>query len=110
VPGLRARTGAGATGADDIVDSRWIVIRRHWNALRVGDHVLVHEDTDRELAVVPGRVVAVRPADGCNELEIRIKPVGARSTIVHPRRLEVHLDELEPDRHCWRCNIPATTV
>lgn len=84
------------------------MIRQEWNALRVGDHVLVHEETGGPLPIVPGRVVEVHAARGTNDIAIRIKPVGSRPTVVHPRRLAVHLEELDPDRHCWRCDTYAS--
>jgi hypothetical protein len=86
------------------------LIRREWNALLVGDHVLVHEESDLGLPLVPGRVVEVESASGTNEVGIRIKPFKGRSTVVHPKRLEVHLEELDPERHCWRCDTHARAV
>ena len=85
------------------------MIRRHWNALRVGDHVLVHDGADSRLPLAPGRVVEVEHAPGANEIAIRIAPARGRSRIVHPRRLTVHAEELDPDRHCWRCDTHART-
>lgn len=85
------------------------MIRDDWNALQVGDHVLVHDATDGGAPVVPGRVVKVRADQRINDIAIRIKPAGRRHTIVHPRRLAVHLEELDPDRRCWRCDAHAAT-
>lgn len=83
------------------------MIRQEWNALQVGDHVFVHEDTDRNLAAVPGRVVVVDFAEGSNDVSIRISPVRGKPMVVRPRRLAVHLEELDPDRRCWRCDTHA---
>lgn len=86
------------------------MIRQEWNALEVGDHVLVHEDSGLDLPALPGRVVDVEVAEGSNVLAIRISPVRGKPMVVHPRRLAVHLEELDPDRRCWRCDTHARTV
>jgi hypothetical protein len=82
------------------------MIRLQWNALRVGDHVLVHDEDDTEMALVPGRVTMIQTAQGSNDVAIRLSGRGA-SKIVHPRRLAVHLDEFDPDSHCWRCDLQS---
>jgi hypothetical protein len=81
--------------------------RQEWNALLVGDHVLVHEDSDRDLPAIPGRVVVVDAAEGSNDIAIRISPVRGKPMVVRPKRLAVHLEELDPDRRCWRCDAHA---
>jgi hypothetical protein len=86
------------------------VTRREWNALRVGDHVLVHDDSDEEQPIVPGRVITVEPAPGTNDVGIRISPARGRSKVAHPRRFAVHPEELDPDRHCWRCDTHARSA
>ncbi len=83
------------------------MIRQEWNALQVGDHVFVHEDDEHHLAAVPGRVVVVDVADGSNDVSIRISPTRGKAVVVRPRRLAVHLEELDPDRRCWRCDTHA---
>jgi hypothetical protein len=83
------------------------MIRQEWNSLQVGDHVFVHEDTEANLAAVPGRVVVVDFAEGSNDVSIRISPARGKATVVRPRRLAVHLEELDPDRRCWRCDTHA---
>lgn len=83
------------------------MIRQEWNALQVGDHVFVHEDNDHNLAAVPGRVVVVEFAEGSNDVSIRISTGRGQATVVRPRRLAVHLEELDPDRRCWRCDTHA---
>ena len=39
-----------------------------WNALQVGDRVLVHDDTDISLRLQPGIVAMVQTARGSNDL------------------------------------------
>ena len=86
------------------------MIRQEWNALEVGDHVLVHDDRDHDQPATPGRVVEVEVAAGSNVLAIRISPVRGKPMVVQPRRLAVHLEELDPDRRCWRCDSHARSV
>lgn len=85
------------------------MIRSEWNALRVGDHVLVHDEADPAMPMVAGRVVTVRAASGSNDVAIRIRSGRGRSRIAHPRRLAVHREELDPDGHCWRCDANAAS-
>jgi hypothetical protein len=82
------------------------VIRLAWNSLQVGHRVLVHDDDDPAMPLVPGRVTTVQTAPGSNDVAIRISPSGGPTRIVHPRRLMVHLDadtEAGAER-CWRCD------
>jgi hypothetical protein len=78
------------------------MIRLQWNSLRVGHHVLVHDD-DHAMKLVPGRVTMIQTAPGSNDLTIRITPPDGPSRSVHPRRLAVHLDTGAAAERCWRC-------
>jgi hypothetical protein len=86
------------------------MIRREWNALRVGEYVLVHDDDDPTSPLVPGRVTRVDPAAGSNSLTIRLSPPGEPARVVQPRRLVVHLDSGEARERCWRCEVRHTTT
>jgi hypothetical protein len=86
------------------------MMRLEWNALRVGSRVLVHDDADAEMALVPGRVAMIQTANGSNELAIRIWPAVGPTRVVNPRRLAVHLEQLDPDGHCWRCDTNTRAV
>ena len=79
------------------------VDRVEWNALRVGDHVLVHDEANASKPLVPGRVAEVQPGQRANVVAIRIKVPGGQARIVQPRRLMVHLDSGEAIERCWRC-------
>lgn len=79
------------------------MIRRHWNELRVGHHVLVHDDSDPTMALVPGRVTTIDSTPGAHNVTIRISPRSGRSRMVQPSRLAVHLDTGEGTERCWRC-------
>lgn len=79
------------------------MIRHEWNALQVGHHVLVHDETDPTMGLTPGRVTQVQPAPGSNDVTIRISPRRGAARVVQPRRLAVHLDTGEATERCWRC-------
>lgn len=80
------------------------MIRLEWNTLRVGHHVLVHDETKPGLPLVPGRVTMVHAASGSNDLAIRIPSTRGKSKVIHPPRLAVHLEDLDPEARCWRCD------
>ena len=77
--------------------------RLQWNALRVGDHVLVHDDAEPDMPLIPGRITAVEPESGSNNITIRVASRGQQARFVRPRRLTVHLDTGETTERCWRC-------
>ncbi len=79
--------------------------RLEWDALRIGDHVLVHDETGASTPLAPGRVTQVQPGQRANVVAIRIKAPGEQARIVQPRRLMVHLDSGEVVERCWRCEI-----
>jgi hypothetical protein len=83
------------------------MIRLQWNGLRDGHRVLVHDETDRDLPLIPGRVAMVQTEAGSNDVAIRLSPGTGASRVVRPGRLAVHLDVLDPDEDCWRCAIGA---
>lgn len=86
------------------------MIRHAWNALQVGNHVLVHDEDDPTMALTPGRVTEVRPAPGSNDVTIRISPRRGPARVVQPRRLAVHLDSGEATERCWRCETHLAAV
>ena len=73
-----------------------------WNALRVGDRVVVHDNLDPGLVSSPGIVEDVQTRyQDANEVTIRLG--GPPSRLVRPRRHAVHLMPLDR-RPCWRCD------
>lgn len=80
------------------------MLKHQWNALRRGDAVFVHDTTDHDFALTHGEIVIVDTVVGStNDLGVR---VGApRSHVIRPARLTVHLDPLDPNVSCWRCDI-----
>ena len=86
------------------------MIRRQWNALRVGHHVLVHDEETEGLPLAVGRVTGIDTDGGSTTIAIRISPAGRPSRVVRPRRLAVHLNLQNLDERCWRCALgPAST-
>jgi hypothetical protein len=85
------------------------MMRLEWNALRVGDHVLVHDPRDADARLLPGVVVEVDTIDGSNDLGIRIKADREAAAVVRPKRLVVHVDPRDPSERCWRCDTIALT-
>ena len=77
-----------------------------WNALRVGDRVMVHDDLDPGLGLDDGAVRLVQTRQhGANEIGIRLDE-GA-SELLRPRRHAVHLLPIDTRFPCWRCDDVA---
>ena len=83
------------------------MLRLQWNALQVGDRVLVHDDTDISLRLQPGIVAMVQTAHGSNDLGVRVTGRSGEVGVVRPSRLSVHLDPRDVTEDCWRCDAIA---
>jgi hypothetical protein len=83
------------------------VLSLEWNALHVGDKVLVHDDADVSLRLQRGVVAMVQTAHGSNDLGVRVTGASGRSSVVRPNRLSVHLDPRDAAEECWRCDAIA---
>ena len=79
-----------------------------WNALRLGDSVLVHDPRDSTMRLVPATVALVDTRRSANDIGLRVASVNERSSVVRPNRLAVHLDPLEGTEDCWRCDAIVT--
>jgi hypothetical protein len=80
------------------------MLRFEWNALRVGDMVLVHDPAGR-FPAASGTVVTVdtkRERRGANGVGIRVGAEG-RHEVVWPSFLAVHHDPADLMDDCWRC-------
>jgi hypothetical protein len=77
-----------------------------WNALRVGDHVLVHDDRASAPGLSDG-VVAIVQTYPHEPNDVAIRLSGDADVVLHPRRHAVHVDGVDARRDCWRC---AATV
>ena len=80
------------------------MLRLQWNALRVGDPVLVHDASAADLRLVPGIVAMVEWANGSSDIGIHVASDHEARPVVRPRRLAVHLDPVDPTEPCWRCD------
>lgn len=81
------------------------MLRMHWNAMRVGDEVLVHDDDDLTAPLALGTITILqsRPG-GWNDLAIRL--TGATGAVIRPRGGACHLLPLNSE-DCWRCDALA---
>ena len=75
-----------------------------WNALRVGDKVLVHDPADPAGPLQHGTVAIVDTTRDNNDLGVRISAGGGPSKVTRPLRLTVHLDPRDMTEPCWRCD------
>ena len=75
-----------------------------WNALRVGDRVLVHDDNDPNLTLHSGTVAIVESRKrAANDVAIRVD-----GRVRRVRRHGVHLVPFD-QTGCWRCTSDSTT-
>ena len=82
------------------------MLRFQWNALRIGDRVLVHDSGTAPRALAPGVVTLIDTHRGVNGVGIRMATVsGAR--LFWPAFRTVHPDPVDPTEPCWRCSTEA---
>ena len=84
------------------------MMRLEWNALRVGDKVVVHDPTDPAMPLLSGIVALVETVSGPNDIGVRVASTSDRPRVLRPSRLAVHLDPLDPAEECWRCDAIVT--
>lgn len=81
------------------------MIRSYWNALRVGDAVVVHDDADRGFLSSNGTVAFVESRKPTHGIGVRITDDHGTSRLVRPKRLAVHLRSGDAHEDCWRCGL-----
>jgi hypothetical protein len=83
------------------------MLRFDWNALRVGDRVVVHDHPfGTDFPLVPGTVAMVemhRSQGGANGVGIRVPTDGEGDRVVWPSFLTAHHDPPAAADECWRC-------
>lgn len=80
-----------------------------WNALRVGDAVLLHHKAGDEFPLEHGVVAFVDGKRGENDVGVRLSAAEHHGRVVRPNRQTVHLEPLGATNDCWRCGRqPAT--
>jgi hypothetical protein len=83
-----------------------VMLGFQWNALRTGDHVLVHDDLTAGFDLGEGIVTLIDTRAGqANDIAIRLTATGE---LLRPRRHAVHLLPLDHRFTCWRCNAIAS--
>jgi hypothetical protein len=85
------------------------MIRLEWNALRVGDRVLVHR-ADPELPLQAGTVAIVETRGPSNFVGVSVADEADGRRVVRPNRLSVHSDPQESAEDCWRCTSSVGDV
>jgi hypothetical protein len=76
----------------------------HWNALKVGHRVIVHDDLRPDFDLSPGTVRLVESRTrAANDVWIELDGHGSRA--VRPRRQAVHLVPHDERSACWRCDV-----
>jgi len=85
------------------------VKRLNWNALRVGDKVLVHDLTDPGGPLQSGTVAIVDTTRDSNDIGVRIRADDHPSKVTRPLRLTVHPDPRDVTEPCWRCDERAAS-
>jgi hypothetical protein len=89
------------------------VLKFDWNALRVGDRVVVHESWDTAVPLLTGTVAMVamkRSKRGTNGVGIHVVADGGGHRVVWPPYLAAHHDPPDPTEDCWRCEALAETA
>jgi hypothetical protein len=79
----------------------------HWNALRIGDRVLVHDDDEPGAPLADGTVTIVQTGSARQPNDLAIR-VADRDNLIRPRRQAVHFTA-GGAADCWRCAEYAQT-
>jgi hypothetical protein len=79
------------------------VLRFEWNALRQGDHVIVHDPRTDGMTLVDGVVTGVDTHRRVNGVGIRVGAPGGGTAVLWLNPFVVHHDPRDPTEPCWRC-------
>ena len=88
------------------------MLKLEWNALRVGDRVLVHDPRDGELTLIDGVVLLLDTRKSnreANGVGIGVAAADGRE-VLWPPYLAVHEGSDERVEDCWRCDALAKTA
>lgn len=80
------------------------MLKFQWNALRRGDHVLIHDANDARLGLRAGVVIIVDSHRGGHDVGVRFTTGTPTAHTVRPGRFAVHFDPIDDDDDCWRCS------
>ena len=81
-----------------------------WNALRVGDGVLLHVRNGEDFPLAHGVVAFVDGRRGENDVRIRLRDGEHEGHVVRPARMATHLEPFSRDEACWRCGRRAASA
>lgn len=87
-----------------------MMLRFQWDALRRGDHILVHDVDRPDLGLRPAEVVMVDSARRGNDLAVRYTDGVDVGHVVRPGRFASHFDPLSDEAACWRCEDLAAAA
>ena len=79
------------------------MLRFEWNALRPGDHVLVHDPRMADMTLTEGVVTSVDTHKRVNGVGICLDTGDGDAVILWPSPFVVHHDPRDPAEPCWRC-------
>jgi hypothetical protein len=77
--------------------------RFYWDALRRGDHVLVHDPDTADLGLRPATVELTDTGGGSFDVAVRYTDGPDAGRITRPGRFATHLDPVNNPADCWRC-------
>ena len=83
------------------------MLKFEWNALRIGDKVLVHDPRTTDLALTTGSVAMIDAHKGVHGIGIRVTAQGDGTAVQWPSHLSVHRDPRDVTEPCWRCRALA---
>ena len=89
------------------------MLKFEWNALRVGDRVVVHDPAGTQFPLLAGTVDMIeskRSKRDANGVGIRVAADGGGHRVVWPSYLAAHHDPPDPTEDCWRCAALADTA
>jgi hypothetical protein len=80
------------------------VLKFDWNALRIGDRVLVHDADSPRLTLLPGVVTVIDARKGAKRAGVRFTGPDDQRGIRWPSHTTMHRDPRGATDHCWRCD------
>jgi len=80
------------------------MLRFEWNALRPGDHVVLHDPRTPEMTLTDGVVTGVETHKRVNGVGIRVAKPRGDVEVLWPSPFVVHSDPRDPTEQCWRCD------
>ena len=79
------------------------MLKFDWNALRIGDRVLVHDAESPQLTLLLGVVTMIDARKGAKRAGVLFDSSDDQRSIRWPSYLTMHRDPRGPTDRCWRC-------